>query len=292
MSIATDRTTMPATAKHHYRLEVNSFDRTTSLLVSLLLLIGTTVTVMVIVFLFRTFRPEQEPARLIPISKPRGEPIKGYEEEIEPPGLEDAPEDVPPQLQETLKELTNAITNKTALLANESFVADTLAGKGAGPGNKNYDGDGGEGGTDPPKELRFEARSDADYAAMIDFFGGELGVLDRRANKIYYASKWSQAKPILREGNPGDEKRFYFRATGPPLLPIEVRLARKAKIMKAGALLLVFYPDKVAHDIYAKEQARAREFGRTKLEEIDRTVFRVEKKGRIYRFSVEDQSYF
>ena len=289
---ASNRNDVTASGGRRYRLEVNSFDRVSSLLVSLLVLVGTTVTVLVIVFLFRTFSPDLEQSIITPISKPRGEPLKGLEDEIEPPGLEEAPTDLPPQLQETLKELTNAITSKTAMLSNESFVADTVAGHGSGPGNKNYDGTGGEGGNAPEHELRYEPRSDADYAAMIDSFGGELAVLDLRQNKVFYASKLTQAKPITREGSPGDEKRFMFRATGPPLLPIEIRLARKAGIMRAGSILVVFYPEEVAQDLYAKEQARMREFGKTELEEVDRTVFRVEKKGRGYEFKVEEQTYF
>ncbi|MGI9456748.1 MAG: hypothetical protein ACR2NU_09310 [Aeoliella sp.] len=292
MSTATERTPLPAAAGPRYRLEVNSFDRVSSLLVALLFLFGTVVAVLVIIFLFRKFSPEEKPSILVPISKPRGEPLKGLEDEIEPPGLEDAPEDMPPQLQETLEELNDAITNKTAMLANESFIADTVAGRGAGPGSKHYDGSGGQGGNAPEHELRFEPKSDADYAALIDFFGGELGVLDLRENKIHYASDLNQAQPKIRVGNPADERRFNFRSIGPPLLPIEIKLARKAKIMKAGAMILVFYPDEVAQDIYAKEQARAREFGKESLEEIDRTVFRAEKKGREYEFSVEKQTYF
>lgn len=293
MSTATDSKPNPAAAGPRYRLGVNAYDRVSSLLVALLVLIGTTVAVLLIVFLFRRFSPDVVPPTLERIYKPRGEPPKGYEDDIEPPGLEDAPKDLPPQLQDTLKELTNAITSKTAMLSNENFSADQAAGYGTGKGNKNYDGDGsGEGGNDPPKELRFEASSDIDYARMIDYFEGELAVLDTRENKVYYATNLAQAKPTTREGAPGDDKRFYFRATGPPLAPIEVKLARKAGIMRPNAYIVVFYPDKVAQDIYAKEEAIMRKNGRKALEDIDRTVFRVNKEGRAYEFTVEDQTYF
>ena len=292
MSPASTPSTMPSSQRKHYHLVANSFDRVSSLLVAMLLLFGSAVAVLVIIFLFRKFSPADEAEAMIRIFKPRGEPVKGYEEDLEPPGLEDAPTDLPPQLQETLKELTNAITNKTAVLSNESFVADKVAGYGTGKGHKDYDGTGGEGGNDPPKELRFSPKSDADYAAMLDYYKAEIGVLDRRNNKIFYVKGLSQAKPQTREGKPGDEKRFYFRSTGPPLSPIEVKFARKARIMKAGALIFVFYPDNIANDIFAKEEARARDFGRTKLEEIDRTYFRCEKKGSGYNFTVEDQKYF
>ncbi len=293
MSTAADGKPNPATAGRRYRLGVNAFDRVASLLVALLLLIGTTVAVLVIVFLFRRFSPDIVPPKLDRIYKPRGEPPKGYAEDLDPPGLEDAPKDIEPQLQDTLKELTNAISTKTAMLSNENFSADQAAGQGSGQGHKDYDGDGsGEGGNDPPKELRFEASSDLDYARMIDFFGGELAVLDTRANRVYYAKNLAQAKPATREGNPGDDKRFYFRSTGPPLAPIEVKLARKAGIMKANAYIVVFYPDEVAADLYAQEEAMMRKNGREALEDVDRTVFRVNKEGRDYVFNVEDQTYF
>ena len=293
MSTAAGGKSNPAAARRRYRLGVNAYDRVSSLLVALLVLVGTTVLVLMIVFLFRRFSPDVVPPTLERIYKPRGEPPKGYEDDIEPPGLEDAPKDVPPQLQDTLKELTNAITSKTAMLSNENFAGEQSGGFGTGKGNKNYDGDGtGEGGNDPPKELRYEAESDLDYARMIDFFGGELAVLDRRTNKVYYAKNLAQAKPTTREGKAGEDGRLYFRATGPPLAPIEVKLARKAGIMKANALIIVFYPDEVAQDIYAKEEAMMRKNGYKALEDIDRTVFRVNKEGRKYEFSVEDQTYF
>lgn len=294
MSNAANAKSKPGIPGFRYRLPVNAYDRVSSLLVALLILIGTSFAVLVIVFLFRRFSPDPVVPEVHRIYKPRGEPPKGYADDIEPPGLQDAPKDLPPQLQDTLKELTNAISSKTAMLSNETFASEAAeAGYGEGKGNKNYDGDGsGEGGNDPPKELRFEAASDTDYAAMIDFFGGELAVLDMSTNKVHYAKNLAQAKPDTRDGDPGEDQRFYFRATGPPLSPIEVRLARKAGIMKPNAYIVVFYPDKVASELYALEEAMMRKNGHELLEEVDRTVFRVTKEGRTYKFNVEDQTYF
>lgn len=275
-----------------YGLSTSSFERVASMLVALLLLIGTTVGVMVFIFLVRRFSPEIEQAILVPSTLRRGDPPKGYADDIEPPGLETVSQDLPPSLQDTLKELTNAISTKTAQLSTETFRGDPTTGHGSGLGNKNYDGDGtGEGGDDPPKELRYEAASALDYAQMIDFFGGELAVLDPRSNKVYYAKNLAQGKPTTREAPPGD-KRFYFRASGPPIAPMELQLARNAGIMKPAGFIVVFYPDEVANDIYTKEQAMMRKNGYKELADIDRTIFRVKKEGRTYVFSVEDQKYF
>jgi hypothetical protein len=278
-----------------YGLGTSRYEHVASMLVALLLLIGTTVGVMIFVFLVRRYSPEIDQVTIIPRPLRRGDPPKGYADDIEPPGLETAPQDLPPQLQETLRELTNAISSKTAMLSTESFQAAEATGYGTGQGNKNYDGDGsGEGGNDPPKELRFEPTSDLDYAQMIDFFGAELAVADPKSKKWYYAKNLSQARPTVREGSHVDEKklnRFNFLSSG-ILQSAEVRLARKAGIMKAGGIVLVFYPDEIANDIYTKEQAMMRKNGYDQLEDIDRTIFRVKKEGRTYVFSVEDQKYF
>ncbi|WP_425399118.1 hypothetical protein [Aeoliella sp.] len=295
MSTTPQHQARPSAVGRRYRLEVNAFDRVSSLLVSLLVLIGTTVAVMLIVFLFRRFSPETEQPMLQRIPKMRGEPPKGYEEDIEPPGLEDAPTDVPPQLQDTLKELTNAITSKTAMLSNEVFQSDAAqSGYGTGKGHKDYDGTGGEGGNMPLQELRFDPADDADYARMIDHFGGELAVLDRRNNKVYYAKNLAQAKPTVREGTPEAENKAqrYRLLAGGVLSEIELRLARKAGIMKAGAIILVFYPEETANKFFVAEEKMMFKNGVKELEAVDRTVFRITKEGRDYEISVEDQKYF
>src|SRR5690606_14340995 len=140
-----------------------------------------------IIFLFRQFNPDKAPPALIAINPaPRGEKPKGIADDIEPPGLEDAPELNEPELQETLKELTTALTSKTAMISDEVFHAPGQAAKGSGLGS--VDGTGntpGGGGNAPAKELRFNPASDADYAAMLDSFGAELAVLDPGTNRIY-----------------------------------------------------------------------------------------------------------
>ena len=285
-----------AAAGKHYRLAVNAFDRVSSLLVSLLVLVGMTVGVLVIIFIFRRFSPDTTPAVVIPVSKARGEPPKGYAEDLDPPGLEDVPTDRPPDLQEMLKELTNAISSKTAMLSDEAFRAGEQVGHGSGKGHKDYNGTGGEGGNDPPKELRFDARSPTDYGRMIDYFGGELAVAVPREGKVYYAKNLASSKPTVRVGTSVEENaanRFRFFATGSsPLAGLEIALARKAGIMKSGAYIMVFYPNEFYTKIITIEQAEMRKNGHKTIEEIDRTVIRVNREGSDYVPTVEKQTYF
>lgn len=280
--------------RSHYRLQANSIDRVQSLVVALLVLLGSTVAVLVIIFLFRKFNPEKAVPDLIPINTAlRGELPKGTAEDIEPPGLEDAPQLDQPDLQETLKELSTALTSKTAMLSDEVFNTANQASQGSGLGHK--DGTGtkpGGGGNAPPKELRFNPQSIDDYAQMLDYFGATLAVLDPRSKRIFYAKNLTAAKPTTWDEPYSPPQSFYFVARGAPLQPLEIQLARKAGIMKVGATLITLWPEDKAQLIYRQEQEWMHSKGRKSIDEIEKTFYRVEKKGREYEIKVEDQTYF
>ncbi len=286
--------TVDSPTRPHYRLQASNVDRAQSLVVALLVLLGAAVAVLVIIFLFRKFNPEKAVPDLIPINTaPRGEKPKGTADDIEPPGLEDAPELNEPELQETLKELTAALTSKTALLDDNVFNTEKQAGRGTGQGS--IDGTGntpGGGGNAPPKELRFEPQSMDDYAAMLDYFGVTLAVLDPRSKRIYYAKNLTAPKKTTWDEPYSPPQTFYFIARGAPLQPLEIELARKAGIMKVGATLITLWPEEKAQDIYRKEQEWMHSKGRKSIDEIEKTFYRVEKKGREYEIKVEDQTYF
>jgi hypothetical protein len=143
---------------------------------------------------------------------------------------------------------------------------------------------------DPPKELRFDPESLQDYAAMLDYFGAKLVVLEPKANRIHYATNLSHKVPITRDEAYSPPRDFYFAARGAPLKPLEIELARKAGIMKAGGVLLTFWPDEAAHQIYELERELMERNGRTPAQ-VEKTIYRVEKVGREYKLRIEEQIY-
>ena len=62
--------------------------------------------------------------------------------------------------------------------------------------------------------------------------------------------------------------------------------------MKVGGTLITLWPEDKAQDIYRKEQEWMHSKGRKSIDEIEKTFYRVEKKGREYEIKVEDQIYF
>ncbi len=292
----TDRATNDSQAgKPRYRLTVNSYDRTASLLVSLLVMVATVFLSLFIVFLFRTFTPQidAKPFELFDPGPP-GDAPKGYADEPEPPGLEDAPELEEPMLQDTLTAISNAAATKVAMLSNEAFDAADRAGRGSGLGDARNTGVGGGGGDDCPKEMVYEPASQADYEQMLDFFEVEMGVI-ARDGKIYYARNLSSPNPTTRVGTREEEnklKRFYFISTGNPLKDMEVKIAQKAGIMKNGGLILTFYPDQRKGELYGIERERMNENNIKERSQVKKTVYRFFRVGSAYDFKIESQTYF
>jgi hypothetical protein len=285
---------LPTSDPHHdhteYRLAVNSFDRVSSLLVALLFMIGAAVLGLVIVYFARTFSTKQVaiPVQPVVASRPSDAAL-GLKRDLEPPGIEEAPELSEPQLPETLSAIANAVANRAALISNENFDSAAEAGRGKGLGDERMPGVGGEGDylREPQREIQFDPQSIEEYARWLDFFRIELGVLGRD-NKVHYAYNFTRGRPQTREGAPLEEQRLYLNSSGTPLALLDQRLARDAGIARLGRIILQFFPPESAGILFALEQQAA---GNRSLEEVRKTIFRVVRKGNDFEFSVEKQEY-
>lgn len=273
----------------NYRLAVNSFDRISSLLVSLLIMIGAAVVALVIVYFARRLTAGQVaiPVKPVDVASRPADAAFGLKRDLEPPGIEDAPELDEPKLHDTLNSVANAVSQRVAILSDENLDADSQPARGKGLGDERMPGIGGEGDLlyEPQRQIRFEPQSNQEYARWLDFFGIELGVLGRD-NQIYYAYNLSQAKPDVRNGKPPQETRLYMNSAGTPLAILDNRLARKAGIARHGSIVLQFYPPEAQAILFGLEQQAA---GDRKLDVIRRTVFRVNRKGKTFEFSVDEQ---
>ena len=273
-----------------YELRVNWYDRVSSLLVALLVICGATVAGLVIVYFARRLSPSQVAIPIQPVNA-AGRPADaamGLKRDLEPPGIEEVPDLIEPQLQDTLSALSTAVSAKSALLSDDEIDAELDPGHGSGFGDNRQAGVGnGTGETEPRREIRFEPDSLDHYAQWLDYFGIELGVLGSD-NKVYYAYNLSGESPSVRVGEPTQEQRLYMNPTDRQFAAFDRQLAAKAGIADKGQIILQFYPPKTQAILYDLEQQRAG--GRTP-EQIRHTVFRVKPSGEGFEFSVEEQSY-
>lgn len=295
MQTSTPSTPLPATGrKPRYRLAVNAYDRTTTFILAALILVSLIVFGLLVVFLTTRTFPAIESIPVSPVEATSSTANQGVAAELEPPGVEEAPDLHEPLLQDTLDALTVAASAKQASLADENLQADDLSSKGEGLGDARLAGPGGDGVVERvPRwkrwKIRFQPNSPEEFARWLDFHRIEIGVLGRN-NVVYYASNLSSDTPRTRTNpDPKSEQRGYTSAADGPMPELTVQLARKANISRHGTITLLFYSFDVENTLYQLEQEQA---GNRNVNTIRETVFVVVRDGQDYGFQVVEQKFF
>lgn len=300
---------------HHRRqqLRVNSYDRVSSWIVSLLIVTCVTVSALLFRYFTDVFHLAEFSMPVTPVATGGGGGTGGETgteggSDEEPPGVEDAPPVNEPLTQETLSAVATAVSSRTALLADEQVDVGVQPSAGTGAGDRRTPGFGGgrgggigggigsgtgpgrqSGPGEPRREIRFEPANVTEYGQWLDFFHIELGVLGQD-NKVYYVYNLSRDKPDVRVGDPKQELRLYMNPTNSQFASLDRQLATKAGAAGKGRIILQFYPAEAQAILVGLEQKRAESKARKK-EDIRSTVFRVTHRGSVFEFSVEDQSY-
>lgn len=279
-----------------YQLTVNSYDRTATLLIALLIMVGVGVSGLLVVFFATRQFPTIEPIPVVPVEATSANANQGLANEPDPPGVEDAPDLSEPQLQDTLDALTAAVSMNEVLLSDEMLDAEKEAGKGKGLGDSRMAGPGGDGVVERvPRwqrwKIRFEPESAGDFAQWLDYHKIEIGVLGRD-NQVHYAYELSSNSPKSRTGDPSSETRGYTSAADGPMPTLTNQLARKADVARHGAVVLLFYPFEIESILHTFEREYAEKQGVNDVNKLRETVFTVIKERNNYTFQVIDQKYF
>lgn len=276
-----------------YGLRVNAYDRTSSLLIALLMLVGAAVFGLVVVFFSSRIETLPPAIPVTPVATPSDSraPAEGEITEATP-GVENAPDSLEPDLEALLEQVSLAATSDAVLMA-ESAASDSssLHSGESGGDTRGVGVSGGAGDTDarePLREVRFEPESFDEYAAWFDAAGLEIAVLGVD-NRVYYASRLSTDTPVVRSGDPADEARLYFNSQGGPLYPLDKRLAEKAGLLQHGDLILQFCTAATQRKLLDLEERAA---GGRDRSDIARTVFKVVRRGAGYDFEVDQQQFY
>ena len=280
-----------------HELKVSAYDRVSSLLLSLLVLVGLAVGLMFLIWLTSviSFRPPAAKVEPLFDLKGRGEAAEGFARDLEEPGLEELPE-MEPQLAETLEAITDVVTSQSAAMIEfEGNAAES--GSGSGLGDSRARGPGGEGDIDAvPEWERLEARMSgrnlSEYVTQLDYFAIELGALDRESPGVDYARNFAKAKPDTRSGTRDQENRagrLYFVHSRSALQEWDRLLLERGGIKTRGRILAQFYPHELRQDLLAKEQSR---LGGRSLSDVLKTIFAIRTRGDGgMEFYVVEQTY-
>jgi hypothetical protein len=222
--------------------------------------------------------------------------------ELDPPGVEETTAFDEPEMQDTLTAVATAVSNRTALLADEQLDIEldpnqrrgdnrspgAGGGRGGGIGGGIGSGFGpGRGTTEPRREIRYEPATLLEYAQWLDYFKIELGILQQEENKVYYAKNLAKEKPDVYVGDPTKEQRLFMNPTDSQFAALDRQLVAKAGIGDKGRIILQFYPPEAQQILYTLEQQKAG----ARKPDIRGTVFRVTRTGNKFEFSVIEQTY-
>jgi hypothetical protein len=284
------------------RLSVDSFDRTATLILALLVTIGTVVAILAVIFFANKFgrRTTAPPIAVVAMEATSPTGNGGLGTDPDPPGVPDAPELSEPALQDTLLAVTSPDVLSSPVVSDAVLSEQTIrgtadqAGRGNGVGDARQPGPGNDGVIERvPRwerwKIRFEPQSAADFAAWLDQYDIRVGVLGRD-NKVHLAWGFSKGTPQLETAEP--KKYSGWGQTLPsdgPMPELTRQLARDAGIFQQGPIVLLFYPFEVESLLWNLEKERNKLGDANKIRE---TVFTVTHESDEFKFAVISQKYF
>ena len=273
----------PAKSGHYhaddslYRLGVSRYDQVSSMLISLLIILGLLVSIMFMIWLTTQIFTTQVavPLDMVEIGDQEDDPI-GPGDDIEPP---------PPMetdlIEEPLDEIIDAVED--AMATKAAMLERGVSGEGTGKGG----GGTGRGRKGKPRrwELRFKEGNTLDaYARQLDYFKIELGVLIP-GNKVLYISNLSQSRPKTRKGPRNKEKRYRFTWTQGSLEEADRLLLGRANIDVGRGLIYKFLQPELTQKLLRLEKESAGD------KKVKTTIFGIKPDGSGHQFYVIRQTY-
>lgn len=199
------------------------------------------------------------------------------------------------QLEEVVEQVVEVSENAATIDApNESTQNQTsgIPGSADGTGGRPL-GSGGPGRGGAKREngwiVEFADKGDIEsYAAQLDYFGIELGLLIKEESRLIYVSNLSKPKPDTREVRTGDgEKRLYmnWQDGSQERVKADMELMKKAGLDGSLGTIIHFYPAKTEQQMAQLEV----DFQNQQPSAIRRTTFGVRRQGSGFEFVVSKQ---
>lgn len=141
-------------------------------------------------------------------------------------------------------------------------------------------------------QLNFVAADQASYAAQLDFFDMQLGIIGGGIEGIDLVSRLSTQPVAHHFDETAREKRLYFMWTAPNRLrDFEYAMLKQAGVTHVDRTVIRFIPDNLEHQLAVAELQFAKAAGHDSVTEIAKTVFASVAAGDGFAFEVIDQRY-
>lgn len=283
-------------------MKANSVDRVSSLLTSMLVMVGLALFMLGLLFFLRVGNHSGMVTKPnIETTSSLGDMADGTERDFDPPEAHEVEQLHEPAIEQTLQLVSVALSDLSQTL--ESFDSNALSNNiGIGHSRGRLPGeemDGGDGGDIVPRykrwELKFQARDKKSYGLQLDFHKIELGAYGGTDPMVDYVSDIT-SQPSRRSGPPSADKRLYFlSATGGVLNQYDKQYLQSVGIHLASRTPIKFI-SKATEELLAQAEAKYYIENRSSdlsVAEIAKTVFesRPNPDGSGFAFVVVDQRY-
>ena len=273
------------------KMRTHLFDQVSSLLMALIVLIGSMVAMMFVAWVLTSSQQIdlKPPVRITSVTFGSSQSV---EQDFEEPAESEIESLVEPTLEQTVQHVTDLPSTVRA-----QFAIQGPNGDGEFKGTKASELSVGPAGSpDVPKylrwELRFNARSEKEFAAQLDQLNIELGAFGGGEKGIDYVAAPFDKSSTRHSSDPEAEKRLYFSWNKPtPLQRYEQRLVQRAGIAYSGRQLVKFIPPELEISLADKELEYAQSHGFDSVAAIAKTVFQCRAVAGKYDFAVIDQRY-
>ncbi len=295
MSAKVTSSSGPAPPTHEVQLGVTTYEKVSSLLVALLIILGATVAAMfIVVVTMRALAATHQPVTVTIAEEGlgRGDHEAGIARDAKNTQVDDLDEFFPPEMTEPIDALSTVISADMTVLESLDDPLSTF-GTGTGQGDSRPAGPPGEGDGDVvPRWERWQVRfASADltaYAKQLDFFKIELAAMGGGKELVDYAAQLSQPQPSRRSGNSAEEKRLYMTWRSGEMIEADKALLTSAGIDINGRVILQLYPPQTETLLAELEQ---KQLGMRALKDVRRTVFGIREQAQTYEFYVIAQEY-
>lgn len=285
--------TCGALRRRRAALRTSLFDKVTSFLAALMLLLGSFALALAAIWMLSV---DPEVVLLPPPPVTWGSPsVETESTEFLVPQAEELVELQDPNLRDALLAVTHA-ASQVAGVTEVGFADDGSELSGGDPdGNadRRMAPPSQQDGTRPRFQrwqIDFEARDVDAYARQLEHFGIELGVVGGGIAGIDYVGK-PASEVVTRHGDSGSEKRLYFIwHQENPLQRFDRLLLQRAGVGVNQREIVKFIPPVLENQLAQIELEYAMARGRS-FNSIDKTVFFCEAGSDGYRFVVREQRY-
>jgi hypothetical protein len=271
------------------QLRVSAYDNVASMLIALLILAGSVVGLLFILwFSSRVFFvpgtvPEIVAVEMEVDAESGTQNPPGTGRDMNEPGAEELGDLAEPDVKDALHAVTDAVSSVAASL---DVLESTMSTRGSGGVGDNRR-PGVENGVIPRWqrwEIRYSSTTLQDYQQQLEFFQIELGALGGGRPGVDYVY-FQNGSPRKRSVSEGKDERLYFIWQGGRFREQDRAIMSATGVATTGRVLCQFYPKELENQLAALERAK---MGNRRLRDVQKTFFGIQGNRGNFQFYVID----